>query len=67
MKIRTARHQVQSNPNLIKLIFYVFIYFRFAEVFFALKNIEFPHIYPDPESRKLRRMLVNLQNSNWIS
>jgi len=28
------------------------------EVFSALKNIEFPHIYPDPESRKLRRLLA---------
>mmetsp|Transcript_5707 Transcript_5707/g.16712 ORF Transcript_5707/g.16712 Transcript_5707/m.16712 type:complete len:358 (+) Transcript_5707:706-1779(+) len=28
------------------------------EVFSALKNIEFPHIYPDPESRKLRGLLA---------
>ncbi|CAL6305112.1 unnamed protein product [Bathycoccus prasinos] len=29
-----------------------------SEVFSALKNIEFPHIYPDPESRKLRGLLA---------
>jgi hypothetical protein len=40
------------------------ILIEFAEVFSALKNIEFPHIYPDPESRKLRGLLVKCFMSN---
>lgn len=53
MKTRTVRRQV----HVFNAVSYN-ILIQLTEVFSALKNIEFPHIYPDPESRKLRRLLV---------
>ena len=52
-KIRTVHRQVNVFNVASRSIL-----IEFAEVFSALKNIEFPHIYPDPESRKLRGLLV---------
>lgn len=54
MKIRTGRLQVRSN-QLTKTETLVNIS---TEVFEALANVEFPQIYPDPESRFLRAKLV---------
>lgn len=33
-----------------------------AEVLQALGSMEFPNIYPDPETRRLRKMLAELNN-----
>ena len=55
MKIHMDRLQVRSNQP-AKTETRVNI---FEEVFKALANVEFPQIYPDPESRFLRAKLVN--------
>ena len=55
MKIHMDRLQVRSNQP-AKTETRVNI---FEEVFKVLANVEFPQIYPDPESRFLRAKLVN--------
>ena len=55
MKIHMDRLQVRSNQP-AKTETRVNI---FEEVFKVLANVEFPQIYPDPDSRFLRAKLVN--------
>ena len=55
-RIRTVHRKVRSRYGLFWKVSERTI---FTEVFDALANLEFPHIYPDPESRRLREKLVS--------
>ena len=50
----TARFLRGLSPFVVRLT----VLYIFTEVEIAMSNLQFPHIYPDPESRKLRKALV---------
>lgn len=56
-KIRTALQKVSSSLCLDKLFLKGALK---SDVYEALATLQYPHIYPDPESRRLRKKLVGL-------
>jgi len=58
-KTLTARHLVEYHSKALN-----FTKKHSTEVYNALKNIRYPHIYPDPESRRLRACLVSMHSLN---
>jgi len=53
-------HTVHLLVSYCTFFFAYFPYSTNVEVRVALSQVEYPHIYPDPESRQLRAALVGV-------